>query len=152
MTDVVVLCADGSDLSTRALVAGLDVLAPDLVPIVVTVVEPSDQMLVTGSGFAGGTMSPEEFDAQDRALVAEGERVAQEAAAAVGHGDAETVVLRGDPAIALCDLATERGARAMVIGSRGRGGFKRALLGSVSDAVARNAPCPVIITHAPDEP
>jgi nucleotide-binding universal stress UspA family protein len=32
------------------------------------------------------------------------------------------------------------------MGSRGRGGIKRALLGSVSDFVVRNASCPVVIT------
>jgi len=33
------------------------------------------------------------------------------------------------------------------MGSRGRGGVKRALLGSVSDYVTRNAPCSVVITR-----
>jgi nucleotide-binding universal stress UspA family protein len=33
------------------------------------------------------------------------------------------------------------------MGSRGRGGIKRALLGSVSDHVVRNAPCPVVIAR-----
>jgi nucleotide-binding universal stress UspA family protein len=32
------------------------------------------------------------------------------------------------------------------MGSRGRGGIKRALLGSVSDYVVRNARCPVVVT------
>ena len=59
-------------------------------------------------------------------------------------------MLRGDAARALCDLAAERGARAIVLGTRGRGGVKRALLGSVSDHVVRNAPCPVVITRPPD--
>jgi nucleotide-binding universal stress UspA family protein len=33
------------------------------------------------------------------------------------------------------------------MGSRGRGGIKRALLGSVSDYVVRNAHCSVVITR-----
>jgi nucleotide-binding universal stress UspA family protein len=32
-----------------------------------------------------------------------------------------------------------------VIGTRGRGDIKRALLGSVSDYLVRNAPCPVVV-------
>lgn len=150
MTDVV-LCADGSEISTQALAAGLALLASDVHPVVATVVEPLDQMLVTGTGFAGGTMSPEAFDEQSRQEIADGERVVAEVVAALGLDGAETAVLRGDPGTALCDLAAERGAAAMVIGTRGRGGFKRALLGSVSDVVVRNAPCPVIVTTAPDE-
>jgi nucleotide-binding universal stress UspA family protein len=51
----------------------------------------------------------------------------------------------------LCELAEEIGAGAIVIGSRGRGGFKRALLGSVSDYVVRNAPCPVVVTSHPGD-
>jgi len=37
----------------------------------------------------------------------------------------------------------------IVTGQRGIGGVKAALLGSVSDYVAKNASCPVVITHAP---
>ena len=59
----------------------------------------------------------------------------------------QTEVLYGDPGHALCHVAAERSARAIVMGSRGRGGLKRALLGSVSDYVVRNAPCPVVITR-----
>jgi nucleotide-binding universal stress UspA family protein len=33
----------------------------------------------------------------------------------------------------------------MVVGTRGRGGLRRAVLGSVSDHVVRNAPCPVVV-------
>jgi nucleotide-binding universal stress UspA family protein len=151
MTDLVVLCADGSELSTRALVAGLALLGPDVTPVIATVVEPLDQMLVSGTGMAGGTMSPETFEREDQAQVAEGERVVREVAAALGTPEAELVVLRGDAGLALCGLAEERDAAAMVIGTRGRGGFKRALLGSVSDIVVRNAPCPVIVTGASEE-
>jgi nucleotide-binding universal stress UspA family protein len=38
-------------------------------------------------------------------------------------------------------------AVAIVVGSRGRGGLKRAFLGSVSDYVVRNAPCSVVVTR-----
>jgi len=40
-------------------------------------------------------------------------------------------------------------ARAIVLGTRGRGGITRALLGSVSDYVTRAAPCTVVIGRAP---
>ena len=53
---------------------------------------------------------------------------------------------QGDAATAICQLAEELDAAAIVIGSRGRGGIKRAVLGSVSDHVVRNAPCTVIVT------
>jgi nucleotide-binding universal stress UspA family protein len=34
-----------------------------------------------------------------------------------------------------------------VVGSRGRGGIRRALMGSVSDAVVRYAHCPVLVVR-----
>jgi nucleotide-binding universal stress UspA family protein len=44
-------------------------------------------------------------------------------------------------------LAEEIGAGLIVMGSRGQGRIKRALLGSVSDAVVRHAHCPVTIVR-----
>lgn len=50
-----------------------------------------------------------------------------------------------DPAKALSDLAGE--ARLLVIGSRGRGGFSRLVLGSTAHAVLLNVPCPTVVTR-----
>jgi nucleotide-binding universal stress UspA family protein len=44
-------------------------------------------------------------------------------------------------------IAASEGAALLVVGSRGHGGFARLALGSVSDQVARHAPCPVTIVH-----
>ena len=140
------MCTDGSELANRALGAGLALLKEGPRVVVVTVVEASDPTLVTGTGLAGGTMSPEELDAQDRQAVADGDAVVRDAVAALGRDDVDTDVLRGEPGPRICQYATEMGASALVIGSRGRGGLKRALLGSVSDYVVRNAPCPVVVT------
>jgi nucleotide-binding universal stress UspA family protein len=57
----------------------------------------------------------------------------------------ETVVQKGQPAHVLAELS--RGARMLVVGSRGRGGFKGLLLGSVSSAVGSHSSCPVLIMH-----
>ena len=44
------------------------------------------------------------------------------------------------------------GAGLIIMGSRGLGGVKRALMGSVSDSVVRHAPCPVLVVRKEDKP
>jgi nucleotide-binding universal stress UspA family protein len=51
---------------------------------------------------------------------------------------------------AIIHLAEELGAGLIVMGSRGLGGVRRALMGSVSDSVVRHAHCPVMIVR-PEE-
>ena len=48
---------------------------------------------------------------------------------------------------AIVHLAEEIGAGLIVIGSRGYGGLKRALLGNVADSVVRHAHCPVLVVR-----
>ena len=60
-----------------------------------------------------------------------------------------TTVVEGDPKSKILDLAEEWPADLIVIGSHGRKGLSRFLIGSVSDAVARHAPCSVEIVRIP---
>jgi nucleotide-binding universal stress UspA family protein len=49
----------------------------------------------------------------------------------------------------IVDLAMDERADLIVIGTHGRGGIDRSLLGSVSDRVIRAAPCPVLSVREP---
>ena len=66
---------------------------------------------------------------------------------ALGDAETETIAAEGSPGEVLVEAA--QGADLVVVGSRGRGGLKSALLGSVSGHVANHAPCPVVIVRAP---
>ena len=94
-----------------------------------------------GGGFRGGPLLPELEEEQLRAGEGLVERMAQDAETS----DAERRVVFGHPAERLADLADEEDAELIVVGSRGRGAFKAAFLGSVSNSLVGVARCPVLI-------
>ena len=60
--------------------------------------------------------------------------------------DVTVTLVQGDASEGL--LETAKGAELLVVGNRGRGAIKEALLGSTSGRVADHAPCPVVIVRA----
>jgi len=64
-----------------------------------------------------------------------------------GVSVAEAHLVRGRPDRELIHLSEEIGAGLIILGSRGLGGVRRALMGSVSDSVVRHAHCPVLIVR-----
>jgi nucleotide-binding universal stress UspA family protein len=149
MTSLTMLCTDGSELAIEALTAGLGVLAPADEILVVTVVDPVDASLVVGaSGFAGGVIDDQQYGELVDAMRETAATTLRDTVSALGldgEGKVKTAAIEGHAGTALCDLAAERRASAIVAGTRGRGGLRRAVLGSVSDYLVRNAPCPVVV-------
>jgi nucleotide-binding universal stress UspA family protein len=146
MPFTVLLCTDGSDLAHVAIVRGLAVIAPPERIVLATVVEATDPTLLVGTGMAGGVMSAEAFERHDDERHAAAQGRLDVARDSLGLADVETIVLTGPPGPAVCDLAARLPASVVVMGTRGRGGLRRTVLGSVSDHVVRNAPCPVVTT------
>ena len=71
------------------------------------------------------------------------------AGAADAGVDIELVPANGPPARTLLDAA--RDADLLVVGSRGLGGLRRLLVGSVSQQCVYHSTCPVAVVHAPAE-
>ena len=73
------------------------------------------------------------------------QRLLETLAAEVGVEPAETRAEIGSAAERIVEICRDEGAALVVLGSRGRGDLKSAVLGSVSHRVASSAPCPVVI-------
>jgi nucleotide-binding universal stress UspA family protein len=79
------------------------------------------------------------------AFAAEQEDLLAEALRLAGDGDVVVKAVVGEPAEELAAAAREAGADVLVVGTAGHGAVGRFLLGSVSLAVAREAPCSVLV-------
>ena len=64
---------------------------------------------------------------------------------------AEFVIWPGDAGTGIVTVAEAEAVELLVVGTRGREGAGRMLLGSVSDHVVRHAPCPVLVVRQTGE-
>jgi nucleotide-binding universal stress UspA family protein len=86
---------------------------------------------------------PERTSPESRRLLDEQVRHIEEAGGSV----AEAHLRLGRPDDQILQVGEELGVGLIVIGSRGHGGVRRALMGSVSDSVVRHAHCPVLVVR-----
>ena len=65
------------------------------------------------------------------------------------NGSVESFVCEGEPAAVLIDIAEGKKADLIALGTYGRKGLKRLLMGSVTTEVVLNAPCDVLVVKRP---
>ena len=75
---------------------------------------------------------------------------ARHAALTAGALRVNTLVQRGDAVTEIIRCATEDAYDLIVMGTHGRSGIARAVLGSVAEQVVRRAPCPVLTIRGDD--
>lgn len=94
--------------------------------------------------------SIEEFDDRRETFMTPEEKAVHEAMEIVSSGGLKTTgeVLGGYPKAAIVDEAKKWGADLVVVGSHGRRGIERIILGSVSEAVALHAHCSVEVIRS----
>jgi nucleotide-binding universal stress UspA family protein len=145
MNSIVLLCTDGSEVAIDALRSALPVLQPAERTIVVTVESPVSPNLTTGTGFVSGRDGPALADQIETSGDRAAKQILDRTVEALGLDDAELMAVVGEPGEAICELAATLPASVVVIGTSGRGGLRRAVMGSTSDHIVRHAGCPVLV-------
>ena len=57
------------------------------------------------------------------------------------------IIKEGSPARAILEVANEENVDLIVMGSSGKSGFDRFIMGSVADKVVNSAKCAVLVVH-----
>lgn len=81
----------------------------------------------------------------------EADRLLQTLGVAIGQEDVRRIVREGSPGPVTADTAEEVGADMVIVGSHGRTGLQRALLGSVAERMCRLSPVPVLVVRWKDD-
>ena len=134
----ILLATDGSREAELAARTAADLAKNQDSELHVVYVEPALPMI---SQFA--EHGPERTAPDSRRLLDEQVRHIEEAGGTV----AEAHLRLGRPDDQIIEVGEEVGAGLIVVGSRGHGGVRRALMGSVSDSVVRHAHCPVLVVR-----
>ncbi len=141
----VLIATDGSPIALDAARRARDLLdqPSEVVLLAVIGYVPGEE----AGGFAGPVETPEQGKATWEREQDEARQVLKETAAVLGDVPILERFEAGDAGAMICFVAEDVGADVIVIGSHGKGAFKRMLLGSVSHYVIHNAPCPVLVVR-----
>lgn len=140
----ILLCVDGSEPALEAVRHAIHLLRAGLQASVVlaTVQEPT---------FVYEMILAPDAEVLERVTGVVGARAMKSAEALLEAAGVffEREIGTGDPALTLLDIAARHGCAMIVMGARGMGALRSALLGSVSQQVLQDCPLPVtIVKHA----
>ena len=144
----ILLATDGSEEAQLALSTAVDIVTStnsELHVVTVGPWNPDPAYAVHEASFRWETYeeASEAMGKEAREILDQGVRKIEEAGGRVQ----EAHLRRGRKDQEIVGLSEEIGAGLIVMGSRGRGGVRRALMGSVSDSVIHHAHCPVMVVR-----
>lgn len=136
----VLVPVDGSQPSNDALVYAFEQF-DDAEIVALHVMDPVDGATAWGPGVADDWLSASKE--RSEGILEEAEEIAEEAGRT-----AETESVVGRPAHTIVEYAEENDIDHIVLGSHGRDGLSRVLLGSVAEIVVRRASVPVTVARS----
>ena len=140
--ETILVPVDGSDHAARALEVGLALATEHGASVhLLSTVDAKP----TGVDI-GASPNVDEFAAYARTIVEEAEETATEA----GVDDVATLVSFGSAHREIPSYAAENDVDLVVMGTHGRSGVDRFMIGSVTERVLRTAPAPVLTIRGPD--
>jgi nucleotide-binding universal stress UspA family protein len=144
----VLLAYDGSPPSNLALAALEAAHLPSGTPVRVVCVGPGYTAVPPAGAFIPQT--PVDYEPAVQPLLEQAQRMVEAAADRLrGRGwVCEALVRRGEPGAEIVSEAEGWSASLVVLGSHGRSGLDRWLLGSVAEYVVRHAPCSVHVVRS----
>lgn len=156
MAETLLVPVDGSPLSMRAATYALEVAedAEDATVVALHVIDPMDPGYSTTTEVDVRTEPPHGSEAWYERAREEEERLFEEVRELAADYDAEltTESVDGDPAREIVDYAEDHDVDHVYVGSHGRTGPTRLLLGQVAELVVRRAPVPVtVVRDVPEE-
>ena len=145
----ILIATDGSDLADRALDHGVQLAK--LAGSELTIVTVTEPVTIVGGGYAtvvGGVVDPipELIDAQEKAARELLQRAANRAASQ-GVTPKTVLVDNSFAAEGIVATANQVGAELIIMGSHGRRGLNRLLLGSQTNNVLAHTKLPVLVTR-----
>ena len=145
----ILVATDGSPAATAALEEALTLAAEAGTGVAVLTVWRALQGDF-GLAYPSTAVLADILDAERR----HAEATLEAAASRAAEMDVEIVtrLATGDPAETICAYAVEIQAKLIAVGTRGHSSVASLLLGSVSNAVVRHAPCPVLVVRDPGRP
>ena len=146
MIKKILVAIDGSNLAYESLDYALDLARKYSAEVIVlTVIQmPSDSVLEQGTAFTpiSSQSYREKLENYHKEILSEAAKKAKKSSPQIRF---TTKLVEGRPADKIVETAKLESCDLIVMGSRGLGGIKEFFLGSVSDRVADEAPCPVLI-------
>ena len=138
----IVVASDGSPHSAAAASEAIGIAKRNSAKLTVLAVVPADIAMPTDIDFA--TIAREKLADQEMQSAEKNAKAVKEAAQRAGV-DAQAFVMSGKPADAIIEIAKDKSADLIVVGSHGRTGLDRLLMGSVAERVIVLSTCAVLV-------